>query len=133
MVKRRLPVLGPTLRAFAIILAIVAVIVIFQLYATLMVIGMLAQIAFFLAIAYFVFLLWRNKHEEIGLWSKRSRFAFYGAFWIVIANLGVYYGSRIPNLYTFHLNGITAVAWILVFPLCAYAAWRVWHYENTFR
>ena len=45
---------------------------------------MLARIAFFLAIAYFVYLLWRDRREEISMWSSRSRAVFYGAALMVV-------------------------------------------------
>ena len=40
---------------------------------------LLAQIAFFLAIAYFIYLLWRDRRQEISMWSSRSRAVFYGS------------------------------------------------------
>ena len=40
------------------------VIVVLQLQATLTALYLLARIAFFLAIAFFVFLLWRDRRED---------------------------------------------------------------------
>jgi small-conductance mechanosensitive channel len=123
----------PTLRAFAIILAIVGLVMVFQLYRTLFVISVLLQIAFFLAITYFLFLLWRDRRSEIALWPARAQWAFYLAILIVIANLGVYFGARLFGAHSLSINGLTGVAWLLVFPICGYAIWRVWREQHTYR
>jgi len=63
----------PTLRGFLIIAAIALVIMLLNLYTAAAAIGMLLRIAFFLAIAFFVYLLWRERREEIAAWRTRSR------------------------------------------------------------
>jgi len=122
----------PTIRAFAIILAIVCVVVIFQLYATLVVVAALLQIAFFLAIAFFLFLFWRERRAGIALWPTRAKWAFYGAVFVVIANLGLYFGARLLGARGLSINGWTGAAWLLVFPLCGYTIWRVWRDQHTY-
>jgi small-conductance mechanosensitive channel len=122
----------PTIRAFAIILAIVCVIVIFQLNATLVVAAALLQIAFFLAIAFFLFLFWRERRGEIALWPVRAQWAFYGAVFVLLANLGLYFGARLFRAHGLTINGWTGAAWLLVFPLCAYTIWRVWRDQHTY-
>jgi len=122
----------PTLRAFAIILAIVAIVMVFQLYATLVVVSALLQIAFFLAIAYFLFLLWRGRRSEIALWPARAQWAFYLAILIVITNLAVYFGARLFGAHRLNINGLSGVAWLLVFPICGYAIWRIWREQHTY-
>ena len=70
----------PTLRAFAIILAIVAVVMVFQLYATLIVASALLQIAFFLAIAQLSFdlsahaqdIVARHRRPELAVYPHQS-------------------------------------------------------------
>jgi hypothetical protein len=94
-----------TVRAFAIILAIVCLVVIFQLYATLMVAAILLQIAFFLAVAFFL---------------------------VALTNLGLYFGARLFAAHSLTINGLTGVAWLLVFPLCALAIWRSWREQHTY-
>ena len=123
----------PTLRAFAIILAIVAIVMIFQLYATLFIISALLQIAFFLALAYFAFLLWRERRSDIALWPASAQWAFYGAILIAVTNLAVYFGSRLFGAHSLSINGLTGVVWLLVFPICGYAIWRVWREQHTYR
>ena len=65
--------MNPTLRGFLVIALIAVVIVVLQLETTLTALFLLARIAFFLAIAYFIYLLWRDRGEEISMWSSRSR------------------------------------------------------------
>ena len=62
--------MNPTLRGFLIILAIVGVIVVLQLQATLSALLIIARIAFMLAIAFFIYLIWRERREEISAWSR---------------------------------------------------------------
>ena len=123
----------PTLRAFAIILAIVALVMIFQLYATLVVVSALLQIAFFLAIAFVLYLAWRDRRSEIAFWPARAQWAFYLAILIAIVNLGVYFGSRVFGSHSLRINGLIGVAWLLVFPICGFAIWRIWREQHTYR
>jgi amino acid transporter len=123
----------PTLRAFAIILAIVALVMIFQLYATLVVVSALLQIAFFLAIAFVLYLAWRDRRSEIAFWPKRAQWAFYLAIAIAIVNLGVYFGSHVFGAHSLHINGLVGVGWLLVFPICGFTIWRVWREQHTYR
>jgi len=122
----------PTLRAFAIILLIVCVVVVFQLYATLMVAAILLQIAFFLAVAFFLYLLWRERREAISYWPARAQWAFYGGVLVALTNLGLYFGARLFAVHSLRINGLTGVAWLLVFPLCGFAIWRTWRDQHTY-
>src|SRR5215208_1483730 len=78
----------PTLRGFLIIGAIAAVVVALSLQPTLVALFLLVRIAFFLAIAFFVFLVWRERRSDIALWPRRASVAFYGAAILAIATLG---------------------------------------------
>ena len=69
----------PTLRGFLIIAAIAAVVVALSLQPTIAALYLIAQIAFFLAIAFFIFLMWRDRRDEISVWPRRAFAAFYGA------------------------------------------------------
>ena len=60
--------MNPTLRGFLIIALIAVIVVVLQLQATVVSLFLLAQIAFFLAIAYFIFLAWRDRRQEISMW-----------------------------------------------------------------
>ena len=81
--------INPTLRGFAIIVLIAVVITALNLQNAVSSLLLIAQIAFFLAIAFFLFLLWRDRREEISMWDARSRVVFYGAVALAVANLAI--------------------------------------------
>jgi small-conductance mechanosensitive channel len=116
--------LNPTVRGFLIILAIVAIIVVFQLEATLTALLIIARIAFLLAIAFFVYLVWRERREEIAAWPTRARTVFYGAAVLAVADLGAdWYGGA---------HGLQVLAFIGVLAGCGFALWRVWRDQHTY-
>ena len=59
-VKRFWLDMNPTVRGFIIILAITGLVVALSLYSTLAALYLIARIAFFIAIAFFIFLVWRR-------------------------------------------------------------------------
>ena len=65
--------MNPTLRGFLIVALIALVVVVLNLYVALASLFLIAQIAFFLAIAYFVYLLWRDRREDIETWPTRAQ------------------------------------------------------------
>ena len=117
--------MNPTLRGFVVIALIATVIVVLQLETTLTALFLLARIAFFLAIAYFVYLMWRERREEIAAWSARSRAVFYGSVLVLVVNVGARFFVPVGN-------GLNLVAFLAVFVLCGFAMWRVWRDEHTY-
>ena len=116
--------MNPTLRGFLIILAIVAIVVVLQLEATLAALWVLARIAFLLAIAFFIFLVWRERREEISQWPLRASIAFYGAAVLAVADIGVYwYGGA---------HGLQVLAFLAVLVLSGLAMWRTWRDQHTY-
>ena len=116
--------MNPTLRGFLIILAIVALVVVLQLEATLTALLILARIALLLAIAFFVYLMWRERREEISSWPTRARVVFYGAAILAIADLGAeWYGGA---------HGGQVIAFLAVLVLCGVAMWRTWRDQHTY-
>jgi small-conductance mechanosensitive channel len=108
----------PTLRGFLIVAAIALVVVVLNLYGTLLALGMLLRIAFFLAIAFFIYLVWRERREEISSWSTREIVVFYGSAVLIVAALGVYFWHGFP--------GYEALGFIGVVACSGFAMWRVW-------
>jgi hypothetical protein len=117
--------MNPMLRGFLVIAVIALVVVVLQLQATLTALFLLARIAFFLAIAFFVYLMWRERRGDIGMWSNRSRAVFYGAAALVVADVAasIVHGLR---------GGPDALAFFLVLGLCGLSMWRVWRDEHTY-
>jgi len=116
--------LNPTLRGFLILAAIAGIIVVLQLETALAAIVVLARIAFLLAIAFFVFLMWRERRAEIGMWSTRARVVFYGAALLAAADLGVdWYGGA---------HGLQVLAFVGVLVLAGVAMWRTWRDQHTY-
>jgi hypothetical protein len=124
-VRRALRDLNPTVRGFLIIAAIVVVLVALRLEVTVFALLLLARIAFFLAIAYFVYLLWRDRREEIGMWPARARAVFYGAALLLVVNMG----SRI---FVPVGGGLNLLVFLVVFVFCGFAMWRVWRDQHTY-
>jgi hypothetical protein len=124
-VRRGFSEMNPTLRGFLIIALVAVVIVVLQLEATLTALFLLAQIAFFLAIAYFVFLLWRDRREEISMWSARSRAVFYGSAVLLVVNVASRFFVSLGG-------GLDLVVFLAVFVLAGFAMWRVWRDEHTY-
>ena len=114
----------PTLRGFLIILAIVVVVVALSLESTLAAIGGLLRIAFFLAVAFFLFLVWRDRRGDIETWSERGRRVFYAAAILAVVDIGMLIGLR-PS-------GPDAFAFVVVLAACVYAGFRVWRDEHRY-
>jgi fucose 4-O-acetylase-like acetyltransferase len=123
-VRRLIADMNPTLRGFIIIALIALTIVVLQLYQTLVVLSIIARVAFLLAIAFFVYLVWRERREEIAEWSARARTAFYGAALVIIADIAVFSFRG--------ASGLDAAVFVLVLLLCGYAMWRTWRQEHTY-
>jgi len=117
--------MNPTLRGFLIIGLIALVVVVLQLEATLIALSMILRIAFFLAIAFFVFLMWRERRDDIDTWSGRAKTVFYGAALLVVADVGAWIVRGFGS-------GPDALAFLLVLGLCGFAMWRVWRDEHTY-
>jgi len=120
----RFPRINATLRGFLILAAIAGLIVVFQLEQTLSALLILARVAFVLAIAYFIFLVWRERREGISMWSQRARWVFYGAAIVAVADVGVYwYGGAV---------GYEVLAFVAVLALCGIAMFRTWRDQHTY-
>jgi len=116
--------INPFLRGLLILAAIAGVIVVLDLEQTLVALGLLARIAFVLAIAYFIFLTWRERREGISLWPQRARWVFYGAAVVAVADVGLYwYGGAV---------GYEVLAFVAVLALCGIAMWRTWRDQHRY-
>ena len=116
--------MNPTLRGFLIIVGIVALVIVLNQQNTVVSLLLLARIAFFLAIAFFIYLLWRERRSDISTWPGRARAAFYGGALLIVAALGVFFFSGI--------SGRNALAFFLILGLSAFAMFRTWRDQHTY-
>jgi small-conductance mechanosensitive channel len=116
--------MNSTLRGFLILIAICLIVVVLQLERSLVALTILARIAFILAIAFFVFLVWRERRADIAMWPRRAIVAFYGAAIVIVADIAAYwYGGA---------HGLQVLAFIAVIVLCAFAMFRIWRDQHHF-
>ena len=116
--------MNPMLRGFLLIALVALVIVVLQLQLTLVALFLIARIAFLLAIAFFLFLMWRERRSDIESWDTRPRVVFYGAALLIVVDVGAYALRG--------ASGLDALAFVLVLALSGVAMWRVWRDQHTY-
>jgi small-conductance mechanosensitive channel len=122
--RRLIADMNPFVRGLIVVGLIALVVVVLQLQATLTALFLLAQIAFFLAIAFFVYLVWRERRSDIESWSTRARVAFYGAAALIVVDLAAFFLTS-PS-------GRDALAFFLVLIICGFAMFRVWRDQHSY-
>ena len=115
---------NPTVRGLALVAAFSLVIVLLSLEESIATAGALLRIAFFLAIAFFLFLLWRERRGDIETWSSRSRYVFYGAIALAVLAVGMFIGLG--------ANGPESIVFLAVLAACGYAIFRTWRDEHRY-
>ena len=115
----------PLARGIGIVALIALVVVVLQLEAVVDTVGGLLQIAFFLAVAFFLFLLWRERRGDIEAWSDWSRKLFYASILLAVVTIGLAIGYGLPA-------SRDALALILVLAACVYVVVRVWRAEHRY-
>ena len=115
---------NPFTRNLLIVAAIALVVVVLSLEETLDVVGGLLSIAFFLAVAFFLFLLWRERRGDIEAWSDWNRKLFYGAIILAVVDIGAVIGLR-PR-------GVDLLVFFIVLAVCAVTIVRVWRAEHRY-
>ena len=111
-------------RGMALIALVSLAIVLLSLEESLVTAGALLRVAFFLAIAFFLFLLWRERRSDIETWSTLSQRTFYGAIVLAVLDIAAVLGLR-PT-------GLDAVVFFVVLGCCAWAVFRVWRREHRY-
>jgi len=116
--------LNPTLRGFAIIALIALAVVVLNLYTALASLYLIARIGFLLAIAFFFYLLWRERREDIGAWPGRAKFAFYGGAALIALDVLTFgfWGA----------SGLAALGFLAVLGFAGYAMFRAWRDQHTY-
>lgn len=112
----------PLVRGLGIVALVAVIVIVFSLEPVLATVGGLLQIAFFLAVAFFLFLLWRERRGDLEVWSDWNRRVFYAAIVLAVVDVGMLIGLR-PS-------GRDALAFFLVLAACAWTLFRVWRNEH---
>lgn len=115
----------PLARGLGIVALIALVVVVLSLEPVLAAIGGILRIAFFLAIAFFLFLIWRERRGDLEAWSDWSRKLFYASIVLAVVAIGLAIGYGLPG-------GRDALALILALAACAYVVVRVWRVEHRY-
>jgi purine-cytosine permease-like protein len=123
--RRLWDAIPPLARGIGIVALVAAVVVVLSLEPVLAAIGGILQIAFFLAIAFFLFLVWRERRGDLEAWSERNRRIFYAAivFAVVVIGLAIGYGTQ---------EGNDVLALVAALAACVYAIVRVWRLEHQY-
>lgn len=114
----------PLARGLGIVALAAVVVVILSLEPVLATVGGLVRIAFFLAIAFFLFLLWRERRGDFEAWSDRNRRLFYAAIILAVVDVGMLIGLG-PS-------GQDALVFFAVLAACAWVVFRTWRLEHTY-
>jgi hypothetical protein len=122
--KRFFSEMNPFARGLLIVALIAGIVVVLQLQPTLAALFLIASIIFPLAIAYFLYLMWRDRRGDIAVWPARSRFAFYGGAVLIVGSLLAYFFKG--------ASGLDALALLLVIGISAFAMWRAWRDQHTY-
>ena len=108
-----------------IIALIAAAIVVLDQERSLTTASTLLRFGFYLAIAFAVYMLWRDfGRREIALWPRRPQSVFYGAVALLLVDLGWYFATP--------LGGRDLLAFLLVAAAAVYAAIRTWRDQHRY-
>jgi hypothetical protein len=117
--------MSPFLRNLGILALLALVIVVLNLQTSLVTAALLLQVAFFLALAFVAYMLWRDfGRREIGLWPRRAQWVFYGSVALLVLDIGWFVVAS--------LSGLDALAFFLVAAACVYAGIRTWRDQHRY-
>jgi hypothetical protein len=112
-------------RGFGIVAIIAVIVVVLSLEPVVATVGGILQIAFFLAIALFLFMVWRERRGDLEAWSEWNRKLFYAAVVLAVVAIGLAIGYGLPGTRD-------AFAFVVVVGACVYVLVRVWRIEHRY-
>jgi len=119
---RRIP---PFVRGLLIIALVAGVIVVLDQERALTTASTLLRFAFYLAIAFVLYMLWRDfGRREISLWPRRPQVVFYASVALLLADLAWYFATP--------LGGRDLLAFFLVLAAGVYAAIHTWREQHRY-
>jgi hypothetical protein len=117
--------ISPFARGMLVIAIVAGLIVVLNLETSLSTAALLVRVAFFLAIAFVAYMLWRDfGRREIVLWPARAQWVFYGAIALFVVDIGWYFVHGV--------NGADALVFFLVAGACIYAGVRTWRDQHRY-
>jgi hypothetical protein len=75
-------------------------------------------------VAFFVYLMWRERRGEIDSWSTRERVVFYGSALLIVVAIGLYFWHGLPGYEQLGFLGVLVGA--------GYAMFRVWRGRHSY-
>jgi small-conductance mechanosensitive channel len=124
-VRRLWDRIPPLVRGLGIVAIIAVIVVVLSLEPVVATVGGILRIAFFLAIAFFLFLVWRERRGDLDAWSERNRRLFYASIILAVIAVGLAIGFGLRE-------SRDALALILALAGCAYVVVRVWRLEHRY-
>jgi hypothetical protein len=115
----------PLARGLGIVAVVALVVVVLSLEPVVATVGGILQIAFFLAIALFLFMVWRERRGDLEAWTDWNRKLFYAAIGLALVAIGLAIGYGLPGTRD-------AFAFVFVVGACAYVIVRVWRIEHRY-
>jgi hypothetical protein len=115
----------PLARGLGIVAVIAVVVVVLSLEPVVATVGGILRIAFYLAIALFLFMVWRERRGDLEAWSEWNRKLFYGAVVLGVVAIGLAIGYGLPE-------SRDAFALVAVIGACAYVIVRIWRIEHRY-
>jgi predicted MFS family arabinose efflux permease len=115
----------PLARGLGILAVVAVVVVVLSLEPVIATVGGILSIAFFLAVAFFLFLLWRERRGDLEAWSDWNRKLFYVAIVLGVVAIGLAIGYGLPGTRD-------AFALVAVLLACVYVIVRVWRTEHRY-
>jgi hypothetical protein len=115
----------PLARGLGIVAVVALVVVVLSLEPVVATVGGILQIAFFLAIALFLFMVWRERRGDLEAWTDWNRKLFYAAIGLAVVAIGLAIGYGLPGTRD-------AFAFVVVIGACAYVIVRVWRIEHRY-
>lgn len=115
----------PLARGLGILAIVAVVVVVLSLEPVIATVGGILSIAFFLAVAFFLFLLWRERRGDLEAWTDWNRKLFYASVLLAVVAIGLAIGYGMPG-------SRDAFALVVTLGACVYVVVRIWRAEHRY-